>query len=483
MKWIEGMTMSLKQDALQIFNAAIERVNPQTMIEQRLQILDNKLLVKNDDETLEIDLSSYKKILVLGAGKASAKMALGLEAVLRQSNLEYRGLLSVKYGHTQKLENINLIEAGHPVPDDNSFLAGERIFDELEKADEQTMIISLISGGGSALLCKPFLNPDAKEHISAEDMQELTKLLLGAGTPIEDINCIRKHISGIKGGRFVQAAHPARIINIILSDVVGDPLDAIASGLGVADPTKFEQAVSSLKRYNIWDDCPLSIQEHLEMGLKDPGLETPKPGNTIFDRVSNVVLGNNAAGLIAASAEARSLGYSVQILSSRLIGEAREMAKLFAATCLDSRNYNWWGKERVCLIAGGETTVTLKGKGKGGRNQELALSYGIELVNGLGEEDILNLEQQIQEKRSDDLFPIFLSAASDGNDGPTDAAGGIIDVECLRQIHNNKTQITKDFDNNNAYEVLDKLNALVKTGPTNTNVCDYQILLLPRKKS
>ncbi|MBI9101846.1 MAG: glycerate kinase [Spirochaetales bacterium] len=447
-----------RKDLEQIFLAGVERVNPWQMILSKVKKVGNNLLIELDSEILTFNLNDYKQIFVIGAGKATAPMAAALEAILGARISQ--GIISVKYGHTAELDLIKMIEAGHPVPDENSNLAAKEMADLAGQADVNTLVISLISGGGSALLSLPW--SDDKVSLSLSDKQDTTKLLLECGAAIQEINCIRKHISGIKGGRLASLVHPATCINLILSDVIGDRLDSIASGLTVADSSTFAQAVEILDKYGIRDKVPAGVKSILERGLSGDIPDTPKKGDPIFDKVKNCLLGTNRAALIASEKKARELGFQPVILSSRIAGEAREIAKFYLGMALDCSGLRDGSGRPLCLIGGGETTVTLRGKGTGGRNQEMALSF-------------LN-EMRDTPDETNRIF--FLSGGTDGNDGPTDAAGAYAELGIFDAGLAEGLSIQEYLNKNDSYNYFKQAGGLLMTGPTNTNVCDIQLVIV-----
>lgn len=436
----------------QLYGVAVDRVDPYKMIKKQLTVRGGLLETASASlQTVRIRLSDYDRILVLGAGKASAPMARALEELLEgEEHPPLEGLVSVKYGHGAATRHVGLIEAGHPVPDENSLRAGNEIAAMLETADEHCLLINLISGGGSALLVRP------APGLEYADVQAMNQVLLDCGAEIHEINTLRKHTSSIKGGRLAELAAPGHLLNIILSDVVGDNLEVIASGLAVPDPSTFGDVQEVISRYGLEQKLPRQIVDHFRRGLEDPAMETPKPGHPCFRQVQTVLLGNNRSALEAAANFAEQRGTQTLILSSRMSGEAREVAKVFAAMALDPPGTN------LLILAGGETTVTMQGSGKGGRSQELALSY-LDTILRSG------------------LVPkaCFLAAGSDGNDGPTDAAGAIISIEDIRQPAATLPDPTPWLAANNAYEYLSAQGLLYKTGPTNTNVCDFCFLYIP----
>lgn len=451
--------MNEKRETLKnIFMAGVNRANPYKILKNNVNLKNSTLTIDTPTNQYNFDLSKYKKIFIIGAGKATATMAKAIEEIFK--NKIDKGFISVKYGHTENLNKIKIIEAGHPVPDDNSFKAAKKILNIAEKADEETLVITLISGGGSALMTHPIKN-DMVE-ISLDDIQNTTEKLLECGAIINEINCLRKHLSEIKGGKLANALFPATSINLILSDVVGDRLDTIASGPTSPDEKTFQGMKSIIKKYEIENQLPKNVLKLLDLGLKNKIMETPGKDNKIFKNTTNILIGTNYLSLLDSKKESEKNSFNTIILSSQIIGEAKEVAKVFAGIAKDVKKNNLLGDKPLCIIAGGETTVTLKGNGKGGRNQEIALSFLSEI-----------------EKEPDAFEDIyFLSASTDGNDGPTDAAGAYADLDLLHNSKNKKLDITEYLKNNDSYNFFDSIDGLLKTGPTNTNVCDIHIILI-----
>ena len=358
--------MNPVKDLENIYRDAIREVDPAGLIQSRVKKDGRTLTIQSPDTKISEDLSRYKQVIVLGIGKASARMASAMESILEDELSS--GFVITKYGHGLKLRKIQVMEAGHPVPDENS-LEGARILSQMaDAADVHTLIINLISGGGSSLFCLP------ADGISLEDKRQTTRALLASGADIDEMNCIRKHISKVKGGGLAKIASPARLINLILSDVIGDRIDTIASGITAPDPTTFQDALSIVRKYALEDKLPQAVRDHLVQGRRGSIPETPKAGDPVFRNTVNIILGNNTLACNAARKTAQRLGYNARILSTTLAGEASEAGSYFAqlAKVIDS------GKSGIAkpaaIIAGGETTVTIRGKGKGGRNQEMALA-------------------------------------------------------------------------------------------------------------
>lgn len=449
-------------DLKRIFFAAVGRVDPYKIIKKCIKITNNTLNIDLDleEERFSFDLDNFEKLFIIGTGKATAKMAKAVEELF--IHRISKGIISVKYGHTEHLATIDTIEAGHPVPDENSIKASQKIIEIAQLADEKALVINLISGGGSSLLTKPldYTIGSEKSSLTLKEIQKTTKALLSCGATISEINCIRKHISSIKGGRLARLLYPATQINLILSDVVGDRLDTIASGLTTFDESTYENALEIIERYDIEDKIPLKVLNLIKAGARGLIDETPKRDDRIFRKVFNILIGSNYSALLAALKSAETLGYNTIIISSQITGESKEIAKVFLGIANDIKNHDLPVKRPACIIAGGETTVTLKGCGKGGRNQELALSF----LSG------------IQNDREDMKDTYFLSAATDGNDGPTDAAGAFASLQILETSVN--MNVEDYLKNNDSYNFFDQIGWLFKTGPTNTNVCDIQILLV-----
>jgi hydroxypyruvate reductase len=454
-----------RKDLTDIFSAAVKRVDPESMLLKQCSLDGNVFKVSLPEQNVHYDLSKYQKILVIGAGKATARMAKAIEAVLGSRITE--GVIAVKYGHTEDLRIIKTIESGHPVPDNNSLKAAEEIIKLARSADDKTLVINLISGGGSALLCLPYRNDEFE--CSLEDKQAVTKLLLECGAEIAEINTIRKHLSLIKGGRLAEAIYPASALSLILSDVVGDRLDSIASGLTVPDGSTYKDAVRIIDKYRIKSKLPTSAARFIMLGEAGKIPETPEKDSPVFKKSRNVLIGTNLAACKSAEAAAKALGYNTVVLSSQITGEASEIAKFYLGIGRDIRRDLGMLPRPACIIAGGETTVTIKGRGLGGRNQEMALAFLNELKD---------LPAVHPEDGSDSPQIYFLSGGTDGNDGPTDAAGAFAAADIAAAGAAAGLKIQAYLDNNDSYNYFRQTGGLLITGPTNTNVCDVQIMLV-----
>jgi hydroxypyruvate reductase len=439
--------MNLRDDALKIFRAARDAADPRIAVRRALQRDGNFLRVQNR----VYDLRQIRRVFVIGFGKASAAMAQAIEETPSVPAIE-RGVVVVKYGHRAPLKHIELCEAGHPLLDENSLRGTQKILDLLAKVTQDDLVVCLISGGGSALLELP------AEGISLADLRAATELLLRAGATINELNTIRKHLSQVKGGQLARRANGAQIVSLILSDVIGSPLDVIASGPTVPDSTTFADARKIIEQRNLRAQMPASVIKHIDAGAQKKIADTPKANDEIFARVHNVVIADNAIACEAAMHEAERLGYHTLLLSTAVQGEAREIAKMFAAIAKEIAASNRPVARPACVIAGGETTVTVRGQGKGGRNQELALAAASEIAG------MPNV--------------VVLSGGTDGTDGPTDAAGAIADHTTIERATKLNLDARTFLSNNDAYHFFAPLGDLIITGPTNTNVNDVMLVLV-----
>lgn len=427
-----------------IMSAALIAVDPAQAIKHNVSLEGDSLRIGQRS----YDLSKYERIFVVGGGKAGSPMVAAIEEILGQRITA--GLVNVKHGYlpaeTAKVRRVEIIEAGHPTPDEAGRRGAERMVEMLSSLAERDLVLCLISGGGSALMTLPV------PTINLGDVQALTGALLRCGATINEINAVRKHISRIKGGQLARLIHPAQTVSLILSDVVGNPLDVIASGPTVPDTTTFAQAYGVLEKYNLLDKVPASIVEHLAAGVAGKIAETPKEGDPAFATVYNLIVGSNEIAARAALNRARELGFNTQLLSTYVEGEAREVAKVLAAIAKEMAKSGQPIPRPGCLVVGGETTVTITGEGKGGRNQEMALAAALALE---GWEDVM-----------------VVTLATDGTDGPTDAAGGVATGETVAWARELGLDPEEYLANNDSYHFLEALGALIVTGPTNTNVND-----------
>jgi glycerate-2-kinase len=434
----------LRNAATEIFNAAVKAVDPYTAVLSYAEAIRSHY--RN---------GHFRRIVITGFGKAAYPMARAVSAVFGDSIAD--GLVITKYGHSEyvgeavkNMGHIKVVEAGHPIPDENGLKGTEKIIELLAASDEKSLVICLISGGASALLVSP------SGGIALGDKQKITELLLKSGADINELNTVRKHISRVKGGRLAEIACPAKIVSLILSDVIGDDIGVIASGPTAPDKTTFHDAIMVLEKYDLMAKTPKSVLQVLRKGLEGQITETPKEGNIIFGHVENVIIGGNGTALAAARQKAEELGFRTEILSSRLSGEARDAGKWLAGTARKVREESGTGS--ICLLSGGETTVTVKGEGVGGRNMELALAFAMEIdgTDGIA----------------------FLSAGSDGTDGPTEAAGAIVDGFTIERARVAGLDPDEFLHDNDSYNFFQKIEELFVTGPTGTNVMDIQIVII-----
>ena len=437
---------TLRQHALEVFQAALKAVDPVEAVCRYVKVMDDTLQVGEH----EFAFKDFDRILVAGAGKAGAPMARALEDLLGDRIAD--GVIVVKEGHGLPLAHVRIHEASHPVPDERGIKGAEEILSLVKDAGERDLVLCLISGGGSALLVAP------AEGVTLEDKQEVTRLLLACGADIHEINTIRKHLSRAKGGGLARFAYPATVVSLILSDVVGDDLNVIASGPAVPDTTTFDDTRRVLEKYDIRDQVPSSVQKRIGQGLKGDIEDTPKAGDAVFERCFSELVGTNLQALKAAGSKAEELGYQTLILSSTVEGEAREVAKVLTAIAREIQGSGNPLSPPACILCGGETTVTIKGEGKGGRNQEFALASAM-LIDGMPD-------------------VVVLAGGTDGNDGPTDAAGAIADGSTLERARVQGLDPLDYLRRNDSYHFFQPLDGLVITGPTRTNVMDVYMVLV-----
>jgi hydroxypyruvate reductase len=437
-----------------IMSAALRAVDPEKAVERHMQRFGEQLICA----ARSYDLGRIKRVLVIGGGKAGYPMATAAARILGEHLTE--GVVIVKEGYAvsrsgsefKPAPNLTIVEAGHPLPDKRGVRGTNRIIDILSRTTPDDLVVCLISGGGSALMLSPC------PGLKLSDLQRLTEKLLASGATIVEINRLRKHLDRVKGGRLARLAAPARLITLVLSDVIGDPLETIASGPTAPDPSTYSDAYQVLEKYQLLDQVPISIVNHLERGMNDELSESPKPGDPIFDSVQNEVIGNNFLAGEAALKQAKIEGLDATLLTTHLQGEARHVGPVLAAIARQVIASGHPSPRQVCLIAGGETTVTLIGSGKGGRNQELALS-AVEDLAGLPGTTLVTL-------------------ATDGGDGPTDAAGAVVTGDTLKRAKRAGMEPIDFLNQNDAYHFFEPLGDLIKCGPTGTNVNDLNFLFV-----
>lgn len=440
------LEVDLRRAAQMIFLTGVRAANAYHAVNAHLRLEGQTLVAGRQRYPME----TIENVFVLGAGKASAVMAAAVERLLGKHVTG--GLINVKYGHTAPVKRIELNECGHPVPDAAGVAGARRIMDIARRAGENDLVICLISGGASALL------PAPAPPITLEEKQQVTRLLLACGATIHEINAVRKHISEVKGGQLARLAYPARVLSLLLSDVVGDPLDVIGSGPTAPDASTFAEALAVLDKYGLRERVPAPVRERLERGAAGEIPETPKADDPVFQRTQNLIVGNNRTAVDAAAKIARVFGFRPLVLSTMIEGETREVARVHAAIVREILASGRPARPPVCLISGGETTVTLRGNGLGGRNQEFVLAAAIELA---GLPDV-----------------VVLSGGTDGTDGPTDAAGAIADGATLARAERIGLDARRMLAENDSYHFFEPLGDLIKTGPTNTNVMDLRLLLV-----
>lgn len=432
--------------ALDLVKAALAAVEPASAVRRHARREGDILMVGTE----RIDLSEIDRVFVVGAGKATAPMAVAIEEILGDRIAD--GVISVRYGNSTLTKRVRCIEAGHPIPDDRGVEGARQILDLCASAGERDLVVCLFSGGGSALMVAPV------EGVTLADKRRLTDQLLRSGATINEINTVRKHLSRAKGGNLARAAYPARVVSLVLSDVVGSPLDTIASGPTVPDATTYADALAVLRANSIEGRIPSTIAAHLERGASGAEPETPKPSDSAFDRTYNIVVGSNriAAKALARAAEAR--GLNTLLVSTYVEGEAREVGIVLAAIAREVALHDGPVARPACVILSGETTVTVRGRGRGGRAQELALSAATKI---------------------DGLQNTFIVAfTTDGVDGPTDAAGAICGGDTLTRARALGLDAASALADNDSNGFFGRIGDLIKTGPTNTNVADLMFGLI-----
>ncbi|MDI1292038.1 MAG: glycerate kinase [Methylobacter sp.] len=437
----------MRQDAVSIFQAGITAADPYQAVKRYLvpELLGN-----------------YSKVHLIAFGKAACAMAQAAQEIIPADRLAGKGIAVTNYENVTRIDNVEVIGAAHPLPDAAGLNAAQLIADRVRDAKANELVLVLVSGGGSALIPYPAGQITLQEKIATTD------LLLASGATINQINCVRKHLSQLKGGGLARLAAPAHVHALILSDVLGDDLSAIASGPTVADNSTYADAIEVFKVKGVWEQVPINVRQHLEQGKLGAIAETPKPGDYIFKNTGHTLIGSNAISVNAMLQAAKNLGYETELYSDHLCGEARTVGATLVARCVEGRlpKIGALGEvslqnQAIALLAGGETTVSLKGKGRGGRNQEMALAFAIAV-----------------EQHGLTGNWVFLSGGTDGRDGPTDAAGGIVDRNTIKRMVQAGVNPIELLENNDSYTALKASGDLVNTGATGTNVADLQILLI-----
>jgi len=438
-------SMNCREMARQIFLAGVKGVLPGRIIGNLISIRGSLLKIGY----LSYDLGKIRNIYVLGAGKASAALGHYMENIL--GNRITDGFIVTKYGCFCKLKNIKVIEAGHPVSDSNSFKATQEIVRIAEKAGEEDLVICLWSGGGSSLLA------DYPDNSSHEDIAYLNEILIKCGANIREINAIRKHLSKIKGGQLARHIWPAATVNILLSDVIGDPPDIIVSGPTVPDNSNFADTLKIIEEHQLNDEIPFRLLNYLHEGSQGNQPETPKPDDIVFSKSNTLLAGSNKTALQAAREEAENLNLTTFIVTSELSGDISRVSSSIIETIHNYRN-NTSLKKPVCLLFGGETTVRVTGNGLGGRNQHLALTVAT-LIR-----DIPGIT--------------FLSAGTDGNDGDTEIAGAVVDSGTFQNALSLGTDPDKYLTTFDSYHFFKSAGGHIYTGPTFTNVMDLAVVII-----
>jgi glycerate 2-kinase len=434
-----------------IFNAALVAVDPYRAVLNAVRVEGDILFVTDT----KYDLALFDKIIVVGAGKATARMALAVEELLGEKISV--GLIVVKEGHSTPLNFIAQIEASHPVPNAAGVAATARILDMAHAADEKTLCLCLISGGASALLVAPV------EDITLQDKQDATRRLLNAGASIQELNAVRKHLSRVKGGQLARAAYPSQVVTLLISDVIGDTLDVIASGPTAADGSTFADAWRVIEKFSLQEKMPVHVVNYLQRGLAGTVAETVRADDICLRKTHNTIVASLHQAMLAVQVKSGELGIVTKIIKENMQGEARDAARWLAQVARTELVTMKAGETR-CLLCGGETTVTVRGKGMGGRNQELALAFALKISGLQG----VNL----------------LSAGTDGSDGSNDAAGAFVDGDTVASARRLGLDAMAYLDNNDSYHFFQKFDAAsgaqnhFKPGATGTNVMDMQMVLL-----
>ncbi len=438
---------ALRETILAVQQAALDAVEPGAAVRRHVQRQGNLLTVAGR----AYDLATIERVWVVGGGKAATAMVAALYGILGERLTG--GLAITKYDHIDPslaTGPVEVAEAGHPLPDDAGVDGARRMADLLAGTAEHDLVLAVVSGGGSALMTLP------AEGLTLDDLQNTTELLLRCGATIVELNMVRKHLSAIKGGGLARLAAPAPVASLVLSDVVGDPLDVIASGPLSPDTSTFGDAWSVVERYDLVERLPLAVRARLEAGLDGRLADTPKPGDPLFEQVYNVVVGSNRQAAQAAVDAARARGLNALLLSTFVEGEAREVAHVAAALAKELHSYNRPVPRPACLVWGGETIVRVRGEGKGGRNQELALAAALAMEGLPG--------------------VVLVALGTDGTDGPTDAAGAVATGGTVARARSLGLEPEIYLDHNNSYVFFDFLGDLICTGPTGTNVNDLLML-------
>lgn len=442
---MSSRSAELRNDARAIFEAGLAAADPYLLLERSFRILPDEGFRFGDDPFLFPGPGPSGRVRLFGAGKAAGSLALALEERLTAGGVPVSGRIIVKHGHGVELERVVVEQGGHPLPDEAGAAATRRLLSDLADGRSEDRIFFLLTGGASALLIAP------AEGITLQDKIATTTLLLRAGATIRELNAVRKHLSAVKGGRLLERLAPARALAFVVSDVIGDDLSSIGSGPAVADPTTFEDCLRIVSWYGLEKRLPSTVTQRLERGASGLVPETPKPGNELLTRVHHVILASNRISLAAAREKASALGFDAEVFRWDMEGGVHDVARRFAGRLVSLATR----PGRSALLAGGELTLEVKGAGKGGRNQELALVVAREIQGRAG--------------------IALLSAGTDGTDGPTDAAGAFADGQTWERARKQGIDPERVLADNDSYRLFDRLGDLLRTGPTGTNVNDLVI--------
>lgn len=444
--------MNILSKAERIYKAAIAEVEPENLIKKSISIHDNKLIVQDK----KYDLDSFDNIYLVSIGKAAPFMAKSILEILGDRVKEGIIICSPQDRITQK--KITCIPASHPLPEEASFRAAQNILGLAKRMEERDLLFFLVSGGGSAQVTLP------AGGISLEEKKLVTYKLLRAGADIKELNTVRKHLSRIKGGWLARAAFPAEVISLFISDVIHNDLETISSGPTCWDSSTFKDALNILKKHGIWDFMPSSVKDVIEMGIMGQIEETPKKDDPVFKRIENFIIGDNSNALKAARKEAENLGFVSFVLSSSDHGEASKVARNYISLLMNILRSGKTCTFPLCLLSGGELTVSVKRGGKGGRNQEFVLASIIEID---------------KEKAGLENF-LILSIGTDGIDGPTDAAGAWAGPLTMEKARNLSLDPVAYLGDNDSYNFFKKVGGLIITGPTHTNVMDFRLFIIDK---
>ena len=448
-----------RYNAEAIIEAAVQQAKPQNLLNSTLLIQNNKLCISTEQQTKTFDLKNYKQLLITGFGKASAASAKVIESSL--GDYISHGLVAVNKPNAVKLEKTQCVYGSHPIPDESSIQASKALLNFARQCSEDSLVINLISGGGSSILCAPYT--DAMHRIYLNEKAAITKSLLSCGATIKEINTVRKHLSMIKGGNLAKVFYPADVVSLIISDVIGDDISTIASGPTAPDPTTWVDAFGILQKYNLIPETPQSVIRLFHHGLRGLVPDTPKDGDIIFSKITNFIIGSNRLACLSAIEKAKELGYRTLYLGSRIAGDVHKEARAFWRIVFQYAKSFTKETQPLCIIAGGEPTVEVTGNGTGGRAQEFALTF----LN-----EMLSAPKDIQDKIS------MLTAATDGIDGITDAAGAFVDQQTFQIMKNLNLEPLQFIKHNDSYTFFKNCKSLYCPGPTGTNVNDIYLALI-----